>query len=556
MALENRLDLRLSQRLILTPQLQQAIKLLQMPQLELAQALNQELIENPFLEEVFDEYEAEKFSSEERSEYGDSFPSDENAEAPFGEFGSFSVDEYFDDRGSDGRDLGYFSPGMEEQPSYELFYSKQPDIYDHLIWQLRLCDSDDEIRKAAESVIGNIDDDGYLRANDEELTQTIGAEASVVKAAINLVQGFDPAGVAARDLRECLLLQIRRLDLEGSLVDKIISFNMEDLQKRKYSAIAKQHEAELSDVQDAVKIIERLDPRPGSGLTAAEVSYVVPDVFITRAEDEFQIRLNDEHIPRLCINKRLILTNEEREYLRGLITAAYTDEQIAAQADTSVVKRTLKRLSADRVSLVFSIKQEEREFLKKLMPENDEHTSDELGMLPEKLGSSPDLNQDEKGFLKDKFRVANELIEGINQRSKTIYKVSESILKFQNDFFEKGKQFVKPLNLKDVAADIGMHESTISRVTSNKFLACDHGVFSFRFFFSSAIQSEGGDVSSTLVKDLIRRIIAEENPLKPLSDQLIADKLKAQNISIARRTIAKYREELKIPSQSQRKRFS
>ncbi|MCE5313204.1 MAG: RNA polymerase sigma-54 factor [Nitrospiraceae bacterium] len=555
MALENRLDLRLSQRLILTPQLQQAIKLLQMPQLELAQALNQELIENPFLEEVFEEYESERMPAEERTEYEASF-TDDNAEMPFGEFDSFTVEEYFDERSSDGRDLGYFNAGMEEQPSYELFYSKQPDIYDHLIWQLRLCDSDDEIRKVAEAVIGNIDDDGYLRATDEELAHSIGVDASVVSSAVDLVQGFDPAGVAARDLRECLLLQTGRLEIKGSLVEKIISNNMDDLQKRKYSVIAKQHEAELSDVMDAVKIIERLDPRPGSGFSAAEVSYVVPDVFITRAEDEFQIRLNDEHIPRLCINRRLILTNEEREYLRGLVTSAYTDEQIAAMADTNVVKRVLKRLSADKVSLVFSIKQDERELLKKLMPEGHEHSSDELGMLPEKLGSSPDLNQDEKGFLKDKFRVANELIEGINQRSKTIYKVSESILKFQRDFFEKGKQCVKPLNLKDVAADIGMHESTISRVTSNKYLACDHGVFGFRFFFSSAIQSEDGEVSSTLVKDLIRKMISEENQSKPLSDQMLADGLKAQNINIARRTIAKYREELKIPSQSQRKRFS
>lgn len=554
MALENRLDLRLSQRLILTPQLQQAIKLLQMPQLELAQALNQELIENPFLEELFEEHESSKLTEEDRLDFND-FSRNEDREVPFEEFRSFSVDEYFDERSSDGRDLGYFSSGMEEQPSYELFYSKQPDMADHLIWQLRLCDADDEIRKAAEAVIGNIDEDGYLRATDDEIAASINASLHIVQKAVDLVHGFDPAGVAARNLGECLLLQLKRLDISGSLAEKIVILNLDDIQKRKYSAIAKQHEVEVDEVMDALKIIETLDPRPGSNLSRHEISYVVPDVFITRVEDELHIRLNDEHIPKLCINRRLILTTDEKEYLKSLLFSAHTEDYISAQSETGVLKRVLKRLSADKVSLVFSIKQDERDFLKQFIPESAAHGSDSLEMLPEKLGQSPELNQDEKEFLKDKFRVANELIEGINQRSKTIYKVSESVLKFQNDFFEKGKQFVKPLNLKDVAADIGMHESTISRVTSNKFLACDNGVFPFRFFFSSAIRSDDGDVSSTLVKDLIRKIISEENPLKPLSDQMIADGLKAQSINIARRTVAKYREELKIPSQSQRKRF-
>ncbi|MCC6347761.1 MAG: RNA polymerase sigma-54 factor, partial [Nitrospirales bacterium] len=165
------------------------------------------------------------------------------------------------------------------------------------------------------------------------------------------------------------------------------------------------------------------------------------------------------------------------------------------------------------------------------------------------------LTREEREFLKDKLRRATELIKSLDQRNRTIYRVSESILRFQRDFFDGGAQYLRPLNLKDVAADISMHESTISRVTSNKYLACDHGVFSFRYFFSSAIQADGGDVSSTLVKDLIRSIIAEEDSRKPLSDQVVADKLKGRSITIARRTVAKYREELKIPPQNQRKRY-
>ncbi|MEW6117289.1 MAG: RNA polymerase factor sigma-54 [Nitrospirota bacterium] len=475
MALENRLDLKLSQKLILTPQLQQAIKLLQMPQLELAQVLNQELTENPFLEEAFEEPEIEGYPEEEALPPAVS----DDAEISFENLTTFSVDEYFDERSSDGRDLGYFSPGVEEQPSYELFYSKKPDLYDHLLWQLRLSTADDRVRMAAEAVIGNIDEDGYLRATEEELAATLDADIGTVTAAISLVQTFDPPGIGARNLKECLLLQLVSLNLKGTLVEKIVEGNMEDLQKKRYSNIAKQYGSTIDDIMTAVKIIEGLEPRPGRSFTNAETNYVVPDVFISRTDEGYQIILNEDGMPRLSLN------NSYRKLL-------------------------LKKES---------------------------------------------LTREEREFLKDKLRRATELIKSLDQRNKTIYKVSESILKFQQDFFDKGIQFLKPLNLKDVAMDINMHESTISRVTSNKYLSCDHGVYSFRFFFSSAIQSEAGDVSSTLVKDLIKKIIAEEDPKKPLSDQMIADTLKGQSINIARRTVAKYREELKIPPQSQRKRY-
>lgn len=475
MALENRLDLKLSQKLILTPQLQQAIKLLQMPQLELAQVLNQELTENPFLEEAFEEPEIEGYPEEEVLPPAVS----DDAEISFENLTTFSVDEYFDERSSDGRDLGYFSPGVEEQPSYELFYSKKPDLYDHLLWQLRLSTADDRVRMAAEAVIGNIDEDGYLRATVEELAATLDADIGTVTAAISLVQTFDPPGIGARNLKECLLLQLASLNLKGTLVEKIVEGNMEDLQKKRYSNIAKQYGSTMDDIMTAVKIIEGLEPRPGRSFTNAETNYVVPDVFISRTDEGYQIILNEDGMPRLSLN------NSYRKLL-------------------------LKKES---------------------------------------------LTREEREFLKDKLRRATELIKSLDQRNKTIYKVSESILKFQQDFFDKGIQFLKPLNLKDVATDINMHESTISRVTSNKYLSCDHGVYSFRFFFSSAIQSEAGDVSSTLVKDLIKKIIAEEDPKKPLSDQMIADTLKGQSINIARRTVAKYREELKIPPQSQRKRY-
>jgi RNA polymerase sigma-54 factor len=472
MALESRLDLKLSQKLILTPQLQQAIKLLQMPQIELAQSLNQELIENPFLEEVAEDQETEGCREEDEN-----ISVRDDMELPLEDLVNFGVDEYFEERSSDGRDLGYFAPDVEEQPSYEIFYTRKPDLYDHLLWQLRLSSADDELRKIAEAAIGNIDEDGYLRATEEEIAASFDVSVDKVRAAISLVQSFDPPGVGARDLKECLLLQLNALNLGGTLIEKIVTNNIEDLQKKRYSSIAKQYDSPVDDIMAAVKIIEGLEPRPGRMFFSGETNYIVPDVFINRTDGEYEIILNDDGIPKLRLN------NGYRKLL-----------------------------------------------LKK-----------------------GELTKEEREFLKEKLKRAAELIKSLDQRNRTIYRVAESILKFQRDFFDNGVRYLKPLNLKDVAVDISMHESTISRVTSNKFLACNHGVFSFRFFFSSAIQSETGEVSSTSVKDIIKKIVSEEDPKKPLSDQMIADRLKNQNITIARRTVAKYREELKISPQNQRK---
>jgi RNA polymerase sigma-54 factor len=479
MALENRLELKLAQKIILTPQLQLAIKLLQIPQLELTQVINQELVENPFLEETAEEQSAEEYESSYREEDAGPPSSGDDTEVPLESLISFTVDDYFDERSSDGRDLGYFTPGVEEQPSYEGFYSKKPDLSDHLFWQLRMSDADDEVRKVAEAVIGNIDRDGYLRVSEDEVGAMLQVDREKVLSAIGLVHSFDPPGVGARNLTESLVLQLRALGLTGSFIEKVVLNNLDELQKRKYPQIAKQYGVPLDEVMAAVKIIQGLEPRPAMSFSADDVMYVVPDVYIMKTDEGYKIVLNDEGIPRLRLN------------------ASY--------------RRLLQKKET--------------------------------------------LTREERKFLKEKLKLATELIKSLDQRNKTIYKVSESVLKFQREFFDGGIQSLKPLNLKDVAADINMHESTISRVTSNKFLACSHGVFSFRFFFSSAVQSDAGEVSSTSVKDLIKKIITEEDQKKPLSDQMIADKLKTQNITIARRTVAKYREELRIPPQNQRKLY-
>jgi len=474
MPLETRLDLRLTQKLILTPQLQLAIKLLQLTQLELSQLLNQELTENPLLEESSEEQESgDAFDGEPESD-----ATDEDIEAPFGDLFKFGVDEYFDERSSDGRDLGYFSPGLDEQPSFELFHTKKPSLYEHLLWQLRLSDAPDETRKAAELLIGNIDEDGYLKITDEEIASMSGANLDTIKDARVLVQDFDPTGIGARDLKECLLLQIKSLNLNGTPIEKIINNNLEDLHKRKYGLIAKLYEISIEDVVAALKIIKGLDPCPGRRFSSDETVYIVPDVYIFKRDGEYEITLNDDGMPRLRLNNNY--------------------------------RRLLQR--------------------------------------------KEQLSKEEKNFLKEKMKSAVELIKGLEQRSKTIYKVSESILLFQREFFDRGVQHLKPLTLRDIAAEIKMHESTISRVTSNKFLACSHGVFSFKYFFSSSIHSAAGDMSSTSVKDLIKKIVTGEDANKPLSDKDIVDKLKGFDIKIARRTVAKYRDELKIPQQNRRKR--
>ncbi len=478
MSLGSRLELRIAQRLILTPQLQQAIKLLQLPHLELSHLLNQELMENPFLEEAVDEVPIEELTPEEKESI-EFEVAHEDTEVPLEGLMNFTVDDYFEERGSDGRDLGYFNPGTVNPPSFEQFLSKEPDLYDHLLWQLRLSNGLEDIRKVGEIIIGNIDENGYLSASIEDIIKGAQTEREKVEKALGLIQSFDPPGVGARNLVECLLIQLKALDLRGTIVEKIIINNMDELEKRRYDRIAQQYNLPIKDIMAAVKIIEGLEPKPGRNFSTSSVNYIIPDVYLIRTADEYQIILNDEGLPRLRISN----------------------------------------------------------FYKKLIQQNN--------IFP----------KEDKQFFIEKLRSAVGLLKGLDQRSRTIYRVTESLLKLQRDFFDKGVQYLSPLTLRDVASGLNMHESTISRVTSNKYLSCEHGIFCFKFLFSSALQSGIGSVSSTSVKDSIKKIVIEEDSRKPLSDQNIVEMLKNSGIIIARRTVAKYREELGIPSQTHRRKL-
>jgi len=478
MALESRLELRLSQKLILTPQLQQAIKLLQLPHLELSEFLSQELIENPFLEESVEEIPVEELTQEEK-ESVEIEEAQEDAEAPLEKLMNFTVDEYFEERGYDGKDLGYFNPGTVSPPSFEQFLTRGPDLYDHLLWQLRFSNEPESIRKIGEVIIGNIDENGYLRASIEEIIDGTKTQRESVEKALSLIQGFDPIGVGARNVMECLLLQVKALNLGGTLVEKIIINNMDELEKRKYPQIAQQYNLPLKDIMSAVKIIEGLEPKPGRNFSNYNTNYVVPDVFLVKTADGYQIILNDEGLPRLRVSS----------------------------------------------------------FYKKLIQQNNA------------------VSKEDKQFLVEKLRSAVGLLKSLDQRDRTIYRVTESLLSLQTEFFDKGIKYLKPLTLRDVASVLNMHESTISRVTSSKYLSCEHGTFCFRFLFSSALQSGMGSVSSTSVKDIIKKIVIEEDSQKPLSDQNIGEMLKKNGIIIARRTVAKYREGMGIPSQTHRRKF-
>ena len=478
MALESRLELRLSQKLILTPQLQQAIKLLQLPHLELSEFLSQELIENPFLEESVEEIPVEELTQEEK-ESVEIEEAQEDAEAPLEKLMNFTVDEYFEERGYDGKDLGYFNPGTVSPPSFEQFLTRGPDLYDHLLWQLRFSNEPESIRKIGEVIIGNIDENGYLRASIEEIITGAEAQRETVEKALSLIQGFDPIGVGARNVMECLLLQLKALNLGGTLVEKIIINNMDELEKRKYPQIAQQYNLPLKDIMSAVKIIEGLEPKPGRNFSNYNTNYVVPDVFLVKTADGYQIILNDEGLPRLRVSS----------------------------------------------------------FYKKLIQQNNA------------------VSKEDKQFLVEKLRSAVGLLKSLDQRDRTIYRVTESLLSLQKEFFDKGIKYLNPLTLRDVASVLNLHESTISRVTSSKYLSCEHGTFCFRFLFSSALQSGMGSVSSTSVKDIIKKIVIEEDSQKPLSDQNIGEMLKKNGIIIARRTVAKYREGMGIPAQTHRRKF-
>lgn len=488
MALEQKLALKLSQKLVMTPSLQQAIKLLQMTKMELEGVVTQELVENPTLEEITEireetvdkerEAEPEKNESEEldHEESMDNI----DLEAYFG--------DYFETS-------GYASMNEQrEGPPIENSLSRQPDLYDHLLWQLHM---DGEIsprqREVAEIVIGNLDPDGFLMAELSELCAMGMEEANgdggatyteqEVEEALALVRSYDPPGIACRDLRESLLLQLdQRDEPEDSLARRMIEGHWDLFLKRQFAVIAKKMGVGLHELEPAVELIKTLETRPGRGYGNERTHYIEPDVYVRKVGGDYVIQINDDGMPRLRIS---------HAYRRMLQTMKSEGRQTEAQQ-----------------------------------------------------------------FIKEKIRSAVWLIKSLDQRQRTIYKVANSIAQQQREFLEHGIERLRPMVLRDVAEDIQMHESTVSRVVSNKYIHTPRGLFPMKFFFHSGIDRDYGDnISSLTVKRKIEELIGAEDSKKPLSDSQLMKILNREGIQIARRTVAKYRDELSIPSSTDRKRI-
>ncbi len=473
MALEIRQSLNLTQQLIMTPQLQQAIKLLQLSRLELLDAIYEEMETNPVLEDqTAGEIEEEVKLADEKEE-------------PEPELPEVTVEEPPPDDVDWDAYLSEYNTGWAESPSepvetppFENITASKTSLSSHLTWQLNVSNFDDVQKEIGTHIIGNLNDDGYLDIPLEEICRITGYPMEKVVETLQLIQNFDPVGVAARDARESLLIQARFQNLAGTVVERIIMDHLHDLENRKYDAVARRLGISIEEVLRAVSVIQGLEPKPGRGYSEDETIYITPDIYVFKVGDGYEIVLNTDGMPKLRINPyyRDVLRNKSR------------------------------------------------------------------------------LSETARAYIQEKLKSAAWLIKSIHQRQRTIYRVTESIVKFQKEFFDKGITHLKPLVLRDVAEDIQMHESTVSRVTTNKYVFTPQGAFELKFFFNSSISSIDGDaVASESVKEHIRNIIKAEDKLRPYSDQEIADMLKKLNINVARRTVAKYREATGIlPSRKRR----
>jgi RNA polymerase sigma-54 factor len=516
MALELKQQLRLSQQLVMTPQLQQAIKLLQLSRLELVNLVEQEMQENPVLEEAMelepDETPADvERESTEATEFTDASSVPEPAELPEGgevpevnpadlplaqDLASVDVTPGDEREPSDAEKMAdvdwqnYLESnphtglrearGEDDRPSIDATLTRRATLTEHLVWQLQLIELSEDEGQAAQFIVGNLDDRGFLRSSIEEIVRASGLAEEVIASALAKVQTLDPTGVASRDLRECLAIQIKTHGIHDRLVAAIIGdaevFAL--FVRRDFRGVSRKLGVTPLEVQTASAVIGTLEPRPGRAFGGEDPVYIVPDIYVYKLGDDFHVVLNDDGLPRLRINN----------LYRGV------------------------------------------------------------------LANGKDTPKETKTYVHDKVRSAMWLIKSIHQRQRTIYKVMQSIIRFQREFFDKGISFLKPLNLRDVADDIEMHESTVSRVTTNKYANTPQGIFELKYFFNSSINKlDGESIASESVKDKISHLIRNEDPLRPLSDQRIAEMLRVHNINIARRTVTKYREALNLLSSTKRR---
>jgi RNA polymerase sigma-54 factor len=475
MSMQLKTSLKLSQNLRMTPQLQQAIKMLQLSRMELEAEIRKEINENPLLEEFADTVEDDpsaELSSAVQEKDKQSDDQDPRSQE--------------DSDWEDYSDLQYkglsATSSIPEDVNYDNFISKAQTLKEHLHWQASLSGFNEEEMDHVSMLITYIDDNGYIKMPLDQIAAEEGIDLKDLEEILPFVQEFDPPGVGCRDLKECLLIQAEHFEEATTDVLYVIENHLKDLEKKNYEEIARGMNLKIEEVVEICKIILSFDPKPGRAFQSEDTHYVTPDVYIYKVGEEYVVALNEDGIPKLKISN------------------LYKD----------------------------LVKQEG------------------------KAG-----NKETKEYLQEKLRAAVWLIKSIQQRQKTIYKVTESIIKHQTEFFEKGAAFIRPMILKDIANDIEMHESTVSRVTTNKYVHTPLGVFELKYFFNSGIsRSDGGDsLASESVKLKIKGLVAKENPQKPLSDQKIVELLKKEGLQIARRTVAKYRDVLGILPSSSRKKY-
>lgn len=478
--LQPKLQLKVAQKQILTPGLVQMVSVLALNRLELREMINQEMIANPILEElsedgvVSENYSDEAFVKAETEKVPET-----EAVNPFDEFDIASFfNQYLDSGGGqDNREREQI-----ERPSFEKFLSSPQGLSDYLTWQLSVTVCSDVVREIAESIIGNLDENGYLTADGrpmalEEIAQNGRYTMEDVEEALAVVQEFDPLGVAARDLRECLLTQLRTLDPQNTLAQQIVSDHLKQLQSNQIKEMTRAVNQPIELVKRAVDVIKKLDPRPGLRYNKTEARLVEPDVYFRKVDDVWQVFMNEDDMPQLRLSP--------------------------------VYRRLLARDAADR---------------------------------------------DVRNYVKERFSAAIQLLRNIEQRKQTILRVCQVIVRRQADFLDFGPDHLKPMMIKEVAEEVGVHPSTVSRAVASKYAHTPQGVLELRSFFSEAVNGPGGgDMSLTALKRLVKKMIIEEDPAHPLTDEVLAKRLDEAGIHVTRRTVAKYREDLRIPSTHQRR---
>src|ERR1700728_2274750 len=471
-----KLSLRVAQKQILTPGLVQMVSVLALNRLELKEMINQEIMANPVLEELSEEtvapdsYTDEAFLKKETEQV----PETPGAN-PFDEFdfGSFFT-QYLDT----GAERQSNSESEEiEKPSFDKFLSSPQSLADHLNWQLSVSICTETVRKIAESIVGNLDENGYLTASLDEIAQAANYSMEDVEEALAMVQEFDPPGIAARDLQECLLIQLKLVDPQNTLAQQIIAEHLKLLQNNQLKEVARALNRPVELVKRAVDVIKRLDPRPGLRYNRTEPRLVEPDVQFRKVDGEWQAFMNDDDLPQLRLNP--------------------------------TYRRLLARDAADR---------------------------------------------DVRNYVKERFTAAIQLMKNIEQRKHTIQRVCQSILRRQGDFLDYGADQLKPMMIKEVAEEVGVHPSTVSRAVANKYVHTPQGVLELRYFFSESVNGpQGSEMSLLSLKRRVKKMIDEEDASHPLTDEQITKKLSDEGIHVTRRTVAKYREDLRIPSTHRRR---